>query len=279
MNFSSAGSADPEGGTLTYAWAFGDGTTSTAANPTKTYTADGSYTATLTVRDPQGATGTQQRDGHRRQHRPDGHDQQPGRRPAVLLRRHACRSAHRHRPRGRHDRLRQGQDDLRARARPARPPDHLGNGCSGTITIPVDGEHDDAANIFAVFDAEYTDAGGLTTHTQYTLQPRHRQAEHYKTSSGIATFDKAPAEGGKTVGDIENGDWIGFTPYRLGNVTSFTARVSSAGAGGTVQIRAGSPTGTLLGQATVPVTGGWDDLHHGHRHGRPAHRPAPPRST
>ena len=38
-------------------------------------------------------------------------------------------------------------------------------GCSGSITIPVDGEHDDAANIFAVFDAEYTDAGGLTTHT------------------------------------------------------------------------------------------------------------------
>ena len=84
------------------------------------------------------------------------------------------------------------------------------NGCSGSITIPVDGEHDDAANIFAVFDAEYTDAGGLTTHTQHTLQPRHRQAEHYKTSSGVATFDKTTAEGGKTVGDIDNGDWIAF---------------------------------------------------------------------
>ena len=40
-------------------------------------------------------------------------------------------------------------------------------GCSGTITVPVDGEHDDAANIFGVFDAEYTDNGGLTTHTQH----------------------------------------------------------------------------------------------------------------
>ena len=34
------------------------------------------------------------------------------------------------------------------------------NGCTGSITIPVDGEHDSAANIFAVFDAEYTDARG-----------------------------------------------------------------------------------------------------------------------
>src|SRR3712207_9534102 len=55
---SSAGSSDPEGGALTYSWAFGDGTTSTAANPTKTYTANGTYNVTLTVRDPQGATGT-----------------------------------------------------------------------------------------------------------------------------------------------------------------------------------------------------------------------------
>ena len=49
--FSSAGSNDPDGTPLTYAWNFGDGTTSTAANPQKTYTANGTYTATLTVSD------------------------------------------------------------------------------------------------------------------------------------------------------------------------------------------------------------------------------------
>ena len=41
-------------------------------------------------------------------------------------------------------------------------------GCSGTITVPVDGEHDAAANIFGVFDATYTDNGGLTTHSTST---------------------------------------------------------------------------------------------------------------
>ena len=38
--FSSAGSANPGGGSLTYLWDFGDGTTSTAANPSHTYTRD-----------------------------------------------------------------------------------------------------------------------------------------------------------------------------------------------------------------------------------------------
>ncbi|HEU4426824.1 MAG TPA: ThuA domain-containing protein, partial [Pilimelia sp.] len=131
-------------------------------------------------------------------------------------------------------------------------------GCSGTLTIPPDGEHDEAANIFGVFDAEYTDNGGLTVHTQHRLQPRHRQAEHFTTSAGVQLIDKPPAEGGRTVGDIHNGDWIAFNPYALTGATSFTARVSSAGAGGTLSLRAGSPTGAVLGSATVPVTGGWE---------------------
>jgi hypothetical protein len=137
------------------------------------------------------------------------------------------------------------------------------NGCTGTIVVPADGEHDDAANIFGVWDAEYTDNGAngqpaLTTHAQNITQPRHRQAEHFSGSSGINTFTKTPAEGGRTVGDIHNGDWISFSPYTLSNLTGFTARASSGGVGGTLQVRAGSPTGTVLGSATVPVTGAWD---------------------
>ncbi|MDQ3789468.1 MAG: ricin-type beta-trefoil lectin domain protein, partial [Actinomycetota bacterium] len=54
------------------------------------------------------------------------------------------------------------------------------------------------------------------------------------------------------------GDWIAFQPYVLSNATSVTARVSSGGAGGTLEVRAGSATGTLLGSAAVPVTGGWE---------------------
>ncbi|MEX2246813.1 MAG: PQQ-dependent sugar dehydrogenase [Dehalococcoidia bacterium] len=53
VNFSSAGSNDPDTGqAITYLWDFGDGSpTSTAPNPSHTYTTSGVYTATLTVTD------------------------------------------------------------------------------------------------------------------------------------------------------------------------------------------------------------------------------------
>jgi hypothetical protein len=76
--------------------------------------------------------------------------------------------------------------------------------------------------------------------------------------SGVGIYSKTAAEGGKTVGDIQNGEWIAFEPYQLGNTGSFSARVSSGGAGGTLQIRAGSPTGTVLGSVAVPVTGSFE---------------------
>jgi PKD repeat protein len=58
ISFSSAGSNDPGGSITAYLWSFGDNTTSTQANPTKTYTAAGSYSVTLTVTDNGGLTRT-----------------------------------------------------------------------------------------------------------------------------------------------------------------------------------------------------------------------------
>ena len=51
VQFSSAGSSDPDGQPLTYRWDFGDGSTSTAPNPVKTYRNRGVYMARLTVSD------------------------------------------------------------------------------------------------------------------------------------------------------------------------------------------------------------------------------------
>ncbi|MGX1115079.1 glucose/arabinose dehydrogenase [Streptomyces ambofaciens] len=69
VSFSSAGSTDPDGDALTYAWDFGDGATSTAAGPSHTYTANGQYTATLKVTDTTGKSATALRPDHRREHR------------------------------------------------------------------------------------------------------------------------------------------------------------------------------------------------------------------
>ncbi len=256
--FSSAGSSDPEGGALSYRWTFGDGGSSTQANPSYTYNTAGTFTATLTVTDPTGLTGSanvQISVGNTA--------------PTVTLQTPA-----------------DGQpfsfgDTVPFQVNVSDPEDGtidcsrvkvtylLGhdehqhqitskNGCSGSIAVPADGEHDPAANIFGVFDAEYTDNGGVTTHSVRKLQPRHRQGEHFSAMSGIEFATHAAAEGGRTVGYVDNNDWVSFTPYALSTATSISARVSSGGPGGTIEVRAGSATGQLM--ATVPVanTGNWD---------------------
>lgn len=53
VHFSSSGTSDPDGDTLSYFWDFGDGTQSTEANPTKTYPNNGQYTVQLKVSDGQ----------------------------------------------------------------------------------------------------------------------------------------------------------------------------------------------------------------------------------
>ncbi|MGA5446503.1 lectin [Streptomyces umbrinus] len=263
VSFSSAGSTDPDGDALSHAWTFGDGATSTAANPSHTYTANGQYTATLKVTDTTGKSATasvQITVGNTA--------------PTVKLELPLDGSIH------------DFGDAIPFKVTVTDPedgtidcskvkvtfivghdshghPQTSTTGCNGTLQTLADGEHDPNANIFGVIDAEYTDkgAGGqpaLTSHDQHVVQPSHRQGEHYGNSAGVDVISHGPAHGGKTVGNIENGDWISFQPYALGNATQFTARVSSAGAGGTIEVRAGSPTGTLLGTATVPVTGGWE---------------------
>lgn len=58
INFSSAGSTDPDGTIVSYLWNFGDGSTSTLANPSHSYSTAGSKAVTLTVTDDRGGSAT-----------------------------------------------------------------------------------------------------------------------------------------------------------------------------------------------------------------------------
>ena len=51
VSFSAAGSRDPDGDSLTYAWDFGDGATASGVTATHTYTEPGTYTASVSVSD------------------------------------------------------------------------------------------------------------------------------------------------------------------------------------------------------------------------------------
>jgi arabinoxylan arabinofuranohydrolase len=90
-----------------------------------------------------------------------------------------------------------------------------------------------------------------------TLDPYTRQeAETIAWESGVET--EAATEGGRNVGYIDNGDYLKVKGVGFGaGATSFTARVASGAGGGNIELRLGSPTGTLAGTCAVPGTGGW----------------------
>ncbi|MEW2169271.1 ThuA domain-containing protein [Streptomyces sp. NPDC007027] len=263
VRFSSAGTADGDGDPLTYSWDFGDGKTSTAADPTHTYRKNGTYTATLTAEDPTGRTGSA-----------SVHVTVGNTAPTVDL------------VLPEDGQLFEFGDSVPFKVDVSDPEDGtidctevevtftLGHdshghdittehGCEGTIKTAMEGGHDPNANIYGGISASYTDNGGggqaaLTGKDASRLQPRHRQAEHFDDSSGVTTPSKSSAHGGKTVGDIHDDDWISFRTYVLGDTTQLTARISSAGSGGFLEVRTGSPTGKILGSGPVPVTGSWD---------------------
>ncbi|SCG76136.1 ThuA domain-containing protein [Micromonospora coxensis] len=83
------------------------------------------------------------------------------------------------------------------------------------------------------------------------------QAESFSSAGGVTPFSKAGANGGQTLGYIDPGDWAAYQGLDLTGVTSFKARIVSGGPGGTIQVRTGSTTGTVLGSVAVPNTGGW----------------------
>ncbi len=261
VSFSSDGSSDPDGGSLSYAWDFtNDGSTdSTAANPSHTYTSNGTYTAKLTVTASDGDSGTATvvvtvgntaptvafssppsggffafgedipyavavTDAE------DGSDVDCAQVEVSFILGH---DAHGH-------------------------PLSSATGCSGSLpSLQADG-HGDEADIFGVLVATYTDAGGLDGEAELVLQPKDLQAEHYDSQSGtqIASEGNAP-EGGERVGYTNAGDWIAFDPVNLSGIDSVTLRTSGTSTSG-VEFRIDSPTGQLIGSASVPSTGAWD---------------------
>ncbi|WP_444950167.1 glycoside hydrolase family 3 C-terminal domain-containing protein [Micromonospora ureilytica] len=85
---------------------------------------------------------------------------------------------------------------------------------------------------------------------------RPTRAENFDRYAGVRLVDESKPSG-TAVGATAAGQWISFDGSALrAGARTFTATVAKAGAdAGTIQIRLGSPTGRLLGTATVPSTG------------------------
>ncbi|MGJ8639765.1 MAG: carbohydrate-binding protein [Opitutaceae bacterium] len=82
------------------------------------------------------------------------------------------------------------------------------------------------------------------------------EGEVYNDQNGVST--QSSSEGGLNVQAIQNGDWAAYYNVDFGSgVNAFEARVASATAGGNIEIRLDSPTGTLVGSCAVGNTTGW----------------------
>ncbi|MEU6643890.1 ThuA domain-containing protein [Saccharomonospora sp. NPDC046836] len=270
VSFSSAGSAGGDGEPVTYAWDFdGDGTTdSTKANPSHKYTKRGQYTARLTV------TSTENPDltavavteitvGNTRPEvrivlPPDGGMFEFGDtipfRVEVTDREDAtidCSKVVVQSQLGHDDHL--------------HPMDNV-TGCTGEVATDTGDSHGPGQNLYAALSAQYTDGGGkhgvppLTGSAHVTLEPKHKEAEHFEDASGVEVLSRADASAGKRLGEIEHGDWVAYDPINLRGIDSLTVSASSGGIGGTIEFRADAPDGELLGSVHIANTGGWGNV-------------------
>jgi MYXO-CTERM domain-containing protein len=92
-----------------------------------------------------------------------------------------------------------------------------------------------------------------------TLNPFQQvEAETIAFSAGLKTEKCMDTGGGMNVTSISNGDYIKVRNVDfLDGVTSFDARVSSAGSNAKIEVRLDSQTGMLLGECDVAGTSAW----------------------
>ncbi|HEY0892002.1 MAG TPA: discoidin domain-containing protein [Cellvibrio sp.] len=86
------------------------------------------------------------------------------------------------------------------------------------------------------------------------------KATSYNSMSGIQTEATSDTGGGSNIGWIDDGDWVAFNNVNFGTgVNKVTARVATNTAGGTIEMRLGGVSGSLIGTIAVANTGGWQN--------------------
>lgn len=134
----------------------------------------------------------------------------------------------------------------------------LVRGLAGEITAPKD-----AKDGSFLLDATYTDggrapAGSLSGKTSVTLRSRRFEAEAGDVR-GPKISNDGKASGKKVIGSIADKHFVKFADVNLTEVGRFKVRASSGNVGGTIELRADSPDGELLGSVAIPNTGSWSN--------------------
>ncbi|GAB3125388.1 hypothetical protein GCM10027056_20720 [Glaciibacter psychrotolerans] len=275
VKFSSEGTRHPTSNRITLEWSFGDGSPAvTEANPTHVYADNGQYTAQLTV--------TDEDDGQISvanvvvvvgNEVPSVSIDFPDNGGFFEWGDQVAYSVTVNDPDGAFDCANVSVHPALGHDAHAHPMEAL-QGCEGVLQTSRDDGHGAEANIFWVIDARYTDDGGaagipLTGYALGVLQPKRVQSEFFTSTGriggtgsgddGVRVESTSDVQGGgSNIGYVEPNDWWAHEPVSLKNVDSISLRAASGNAAGAkLSVRWGSPTGTELGQVTVPNTGDW----------------------
>ncbi|AQG80122.1 PQQ-dependent sugar dehydrogenase [Spirosoma montaniterrae] len=100
--------------------------------------------------------------------------------------------------------------------------------------------------------AEYTDKGGLTGRDVVLLRSPRVAAQEASASQGVASRNLSATEA--VMAYNEPGAWLAFNGVDLSGIQSVTARLTSPGLRGQLELRLDSPTGQLVG--VLPVQPG-----------------------
>ncbi|WP_407317137.1 ThuA domain-containing protein [Isoptericola halotolerans] len=276
VQFSSEGSRHPGGEPITRQWTFGDGSApSTEADPTHTYTENGSYTAQLTVTAANEKTSTANVTVVVGNEAPTVSITFPENGGFFEFGDQVAYEVEVTDPDGEVDCSEVNLYTSLGHDTHAHPFEEL-TGCSGMLQTARDEGHGISENIFWVIEASYTDDGGdagvpLGGNDLQVLQPKALQAEFFtstgrldgSTSSGSAGVQTEETEdeagGGLNVGWTEADDWWAFEPVSLNNVEAIALRASTPASSSRVSVRWDAPDGPEIALITVPGTGGWQN--------------------
>ncbi|MDA9777096.1 PQQ-dependent sugar dehydrogenase [Rubripirellula sp.] len=112
-------------------------------------------------------------------------------------------------------------------------------------------------------EATYVDLGRdslpkLAGSTKIRLRNRHLQAESADAIKGTQRLNSDRAEGKTFMGAIEHDGHLKFSGLSLEAISKVQLGVSSAGAGGTIEIRKDFADGPILGSIEIKVNGEWE---------------------
>ncbi|MFD0616149.1 carbohydrate-binding protein [Paenibacillus sp. GCM10027629] len=261
VHFDTTGTADPDGDVITYAWNFGDGQSSTEANPSHTYTTNGVYNVVLTVTDSTDKSsvwnttitvgntvpkvkitspesGQFYTNGQTITFSVEANDEEDGEIPCgeILWSALLLHDSHYH---------------------PMSPK----TGCQVEFTL-LDEGHGPEAKIGWEIIAEVTDKGAegsapLSASDSITFRNKRIQAEDFDEQKGTQTEDTTDIHGGKNVGYIDANDWLLFKNIDMKDIEKMYFRMASNSDKLNVDVRLDSPTGEKVATATGITTGGW----------------------